>query len=161
MNCLITVYSYHHGNTRKVAEAIAGVVGATVKAPAEIAGNEVRAYQLLGFGAGIDSGHHYQELLDFADTLPTADGKKCFIFSTSAVQGEKKVANDHARLRHILTSKGYDVVGEFSCKGFNTNLFLKYIGGMNKGRPNAEDIGKAEQFGQELKERCERLFTAS
>ena len=39
-----------------------------------------------------------------------------------------------------LESKGYKVVDEFQCKGFNTNSFLKLFGGMNKGRPNASDL---------------------
>jgi hypothetical protein len=29
--------------------------------------------------------------------------------------------------------------------------FLKYIGGMNKGRPNAEDLKHAEEFAENLK----------
>ncbi len=40
---------------------------------------------------------------------------------------------------------------EFSCKGFNTNSFLKYFGGINKGRPNEEGIKNAEAFASELK----------
>jgi hypothetical protein len=31
------------------------------------------------------------------------------------------------------------IVDEFGCAGLNTNGFLKFFGGMNKGRPNAED----------------------
>jgi hypothetical protein len=29
---------------------------------------------------------------------------------------------------------------------------MKYLGGMNKGRPNAEDLKHAEEFGQNLKQ---------
>ena len=35
---------------------------------------------------------------------------------------------------------------EFGCTGFNTNRFLKYFGGINKGRPNAEDLKKRESL---------------
>jgi hypothetical protein len=44
------------------------------------------------------------------------------------------------------------IIDEFSCVGFNTNSFLKYIGGLNKGRPNAEDLKHAEEFTQNLKQ---------
>ena len=44
------------------------------------------------------------------------------------------------------------IVGEFACKGFNKNSFMKYFGGMNKGRPNAEDLKHAEEFAQKLKQ---------
>ena len=66
--------------------------------------------------------------------------------------GKAKVAADHLLLREKLQSKGYVIVDEFSCKGFNTNSFLKYFGGMNKGRPNAEDLKNAEKFAQKLKQ---------
>lgn len=146
MKCLIILHSYHHGNTRKIAEAIAGKIGAALISPAEIEKTDLGEYDLIGFGSGIDSGKHYKEILDCADRLLPVNDKKCFVFSTSAVQGEKKVAKDHARLREILQSKGYQVIGEFSCLGYNTNLFLKYFGGMNRGRPNAQDIQNAKNF---------------
>ena len=66
--------------------------------------------------------------------------------------GKDKVAQDHSLLREKLQSKGYNIVDEFSCKGFNTNSFLKYFGGMNKGRPNAEDLKHAEEIAQDLKQ---------
>jgi hypothetical protein len=65
--------------------------------------------------------------------------------------GKEKVAKDHSTLRKKLQSKGYIIVDEFACKGFNTNSFMKYLGGMNKNRPNAEDLKHAEEFAQNLK----------
>jgi flavodoxin len=44
------------------------------------------------------------------------------------------------------------IIDEFSCAGFNTNSFLKLFGGLNKGRPNAEDLKHAEVFAENLKE---------
>jgi flavodoxin len=44
------------------------------------------------------------------------------------------------------------IVDEFNCHGFNTNSFLKHFGGMNKGRPNDEDLKHAEEFAQNLKQ---------
>jgi len=107
---------------------------------------ELEEYELIGFGAGIDSGRHYKPLLELVDMLPSVNKKPAFIFSTSAVQGKSKVENDHSALRQMLLSKGYMVIGEFSCKGFNTNSFLKYIGGMNKGKPDCDDLKCAEEF---------------
>ncbi|MFX1572859.1 MAG: hypothetical protein ACFFB0_08920 [Promethearchaeota archaeon] len=42
------------------------------------------------------------------------------------------------------------IIDEFQCKDFNTNSFMKYFGGMNKGRPNVEDLKYAEEFAQKL-----------
>src|SRR5665647_2393013 len=151
MKSLIVVYSYHHKNTQKVAEVMAKVLDAQIKSPQETGSDELKKYDLIGFGAGIDSDKHYRELLDFADALPQVTDKKAFIFSTSGVTGEKKRIKDHLALREKLHSKGYLIIDEFQCKGFNTNLFLKYFGGINKGRPNEEDLKRAEAFAEKLK----------
>ena len=152
MKSLLVVFSYHHMNTEKVAKVFAKVLDAQIKTPEQTNPEELNEYGLIGFGAGIDSGEHYRPLLDFADKIPQVDNKKAFIFSTSALTGEKKAAEDHSSLREKLQSKGYVVVDEFQCKGFNTNSFMRFLGGMNKGRPNAEDLKNAEEFAQNLKQ---------
>jgi flavodoxin len=152
MKCLLIVYSYHHNNTRKIAETMAKVLDAEIKTPQQSNPEDLQNYDLVGFGAGIDSGKHYKVLLDFADGLPQVTSKEAFIFSTAGVAGEKKLTKDHSALREKLEAKGYRIVGEFQCKGFNTNVFLKYFGGMNKGRPNEEDLKHAEEFAQNLRE---------
>ena len=157
METLVIVFSYHHKNTEKIAQVIAKVLDAQVKSPQETGSDKLKKYDLIGFGAGIDSGKHYRELLDFADALPQVTDTKVFIFSTSGITGEKKLANDHSALRGKLQSKGYLIVDEFQCKGFNTNSFLKYFGGINKGRPNSEDLKHAEEFAMNLKKNIRGL----
>ena len=151
MNSLVIVYSYHHHNTEKIADAMAKVLDAQIKKPQDINPEELQEYDLVGFGSGIYGEKHHESLLDLADTLPKVTNKKAFIFSTSAIMGKNKVAKDHLMLREKLQSKGYIVVDEFACKGFNTNSFMKFLGGMNKGRPNAEDLKHAEEFAHNLK----------
>lgn len=145
-NCLIIVHSYHHNNKAKIACEFSEVLQAKVVTLEEVILEKVQEYDLIGFGAGIDSGRHYQPLLDLVDSLPSVSQKAAFIFSTSAIQGATKVKKDHSLLRRKLESKGYAIVGEFSCRGLNTNLFLKFFGGMNKGRPNSEDFRNARKF---------------
>ncbi len=66
------------------------------------------------------------------------------------------MANNHAEIRGKLQLKGFDVIGEFGCAGWNTNSFLKYFGGLNKGRPDAEDLMNAEVFARDLMEKARR-----
>jgi flavodoxin len=157
MKTLVIVFSYHHKNTEKIAQVIAKILDAQVKSPQDTGSDELKKYDLIGFGAGIDSGKHYKELLDFADALPQVTDKKAFIFSTSGITGEEKLTNDHSALRGKLQSKGYLIIDEFQCKGYNTNSFLKYFGGMNKGRPNSEDLKYAEEFAINLKKNIRSL----
>ena len=139
-------------NTEKVAEVFARILSAQIKAPKEVEPEELQDYDLVGFGSGIYDAKHHRTLLELANIVPVVTDKKAFIFSTSAIMGKDKVVKDHSKLREKLQSKGYIIVDEFACKGFNTNVFLKYLGGMNKGRPNAEDLRYAEEFAQKLKQ---------
>ncbi len=147
MKSLIFLYSYHHNNTEKIANAIAKVLEAEIKTPQQVKLEEFQEYDLVGFGSGIYGEKLHKSILNLADKLPRVTNKKAFIFSTSAIT-EKK--NNHKAIREILQSKGYIIVDEFNCRGFNTNSFLKFFGGMNKGRPNAEDLKNAEEFAQNL-----------
>lgn len=135
---------------------MAKVLDAQIRTSQQTDPKVLQGYSLVGFGAGIDSGRHYKPLLDFADKLMQVDNKHAFIFSTAGVTGEKKLSKDHSTLRGKLETKGYMIIGEFQCKGFNTNVFLKYFGGMNKGRPNEEDLKHAEEFAQNLKNKVQR-----
>jgi flavodoxin len=151
MKSLLIVFSYHHHNTEKVAKVFAKVLDARIITPEQVNPKELQEYNLVGFGSGIYGEKHHESLLDLANRLPQITDRKAFIFSTSAISGKEKVANDHSILRKKLQSKGYIIVDEFACKGFNTNSFMKYFGGMNKGRPNADDLKNAEEFAQNLK----------
>ena len=156
MKSLIIVYSYHHHNTEKIANVMAKVLEAKIKTPLQVNPEEFQEYDLIGFGSGIYGEKNHESLLELADTLPKIFNRKAFIFSTAALTGKKKTAKDHLKLREKLQSKGYLIVDEFQCKGFNTNSFMKYLGGMNKGRPNAEDLKHTEQFAQNLKQSLEK-----
>jgi len=166
MKSLLVLFSYHHNNTEKIANVFAKVLDAQIKTPQQIDPEELQEYGLIGFGSGIYGGKHHKVLLDLADKLPQVTDRKAFIFSTSGMTGEAKVAEDHSPLREKLQSKGYMIVDEFNCAGFDTyggdeeaNLIEKLIGrinkligGINKGRPNVEDLKHAEEFAQNLKQ---------
>ena len=129
---------------------MASVLNAQIKTPQETNKDEIPHYDLVGFGSGIYSAKHDKSLLELVQELPEVKNKNTFIFSTAGITGKSKASKDHATIRKKLESKGYKIVGEFQCKGFNTNSFLKLFGGMNKGRPNAVDLENAENFALNL-----------
>ena len=155
MKSLLVLFSYHHNNTEKIANVFAKVLDVQIKTPQQINPEELQEYSLIGFGSGIYGGKHHNVLLDLADKLPQVTNRKAFIFSTSGVT-KKNQPKIHLSLIEKLQSKGYMIVGEFNCKGFNTNSFIKLFGGMNKGRPNAEDLKHAEEFAQNLKQNLQK-----
>ncbi len=152
---LVVVFSYHHGNTEQIAHAVANVLGAEVKTPQQVTPEEIAKYDLVGFGSGIYSATFDPSVLDLVDRLPRAEGKNAFLFSTygapAFVANREFIEKNHEQIREKLQAKGYTVIGEFGCAGWNTNSFLKYFGGLNKGRPNAEDLRNAEEFARSVK----------
>ncbi len=171
MKSLLVLFSYHHNNTEKIANVFAKVLDAQIKTPQQINPEELQEYNLIGFGSGIYDTKHHKTLLDLADKLPLVTNKKAFIFSTSG--WTRYTAENHSPLREKLRSKGYMSVDEFNCAGFDTyggdkeaNLIEKLMGrlnkrfgGINKGRPNAEDLKHAEEFAQNLKQSMKRSET--
>jgi flavodoxin len=159
MKTLIILFSYHHKNTEKIAQTMAGVLDAQIKMPRDVRLEELSKYDLVGFGSGIYDGRHHSSLLDLADKLPISAGQKVFIFSTSGVPvsilGNKFLDNyshkAHAALRNKLELNGYEILGAFISPGFNTNVFLKYFGGLNKNRPDQNDLESARQFAKKIK----------
>ncbi|MHA2272211.1 MAG: flavodoxin family protein [Candidatus Hodarchaeales archaeon] len=149
MKSLLVLFSIHHRNTEKIANVFAKVLDAQIKTPQQLNPAELQEYGLIGFGSGIYSGKHHKTLLNLADNLPPVTDRNAFIFSTS---GLRELTKNHSLLREKLQSKGYTIVDEFNCRGFNTNSFLRFFGGMNKGHPNADDLKQAEEFAHTLKQ---------
>jgi len=146
MKTLIIYYSKHHRNTEKIAKVIGKVLDADVVELHNLDMGRLAEYDLIGFGSGIYYSRHDKNLLEFANKLPHMD-KKAFIFSTSGMG----LSVYHRALKKKILDKGLKLVGEFSCKGFDTVGPFQYIGGINKGRPNEADVARAKEFAETLK----------
>ena len=149
---ILIVFSYHHLNTRKIAEVLAEELGARILRPQDVDPAELFGCRLIGFGSGIYNAEHHAGLLRLAERLPEVNGNAAFIFSTSGIYTRRKAANDHEVLRNILQGRGYKIAGEFGCRGWDTYSILKYIGGLNKGRPNDHDFERARAFARKLQQ---------
>jgi len=155
MKTLIICISVHHSNTEKIAEAMAEVLDAEVVKPNEVDVDKLQGYDLVGFGSGIYFGRHHRSLLDLVDRLsPLA--KKAFIFSTSGMRNgilQWTCRGDFNRaLKKRLFGRGFDIIGEFSCIGFDTFGPFKLVGGINKRRPDEKDLEKARYFAERMED---------
>lgn len=148
MKTLIIYFSIHHQNTEKIAKATAEVLGAELVKNPEVKAEKILNYDLIGFGSGIYFWRHHRSLLNLVKNLPAMKGKSAFIFSTSGAKYAKKLI--HCSLRKLLIKKGFKIIGEFNCPGFDTFGPFKFFGGFNKGRPNEKDLEAAKKFAQEL-----------
>jgi len=113
---------------------------------------------LVGFGSGIYSATFHKSLLDLADRLPQAGNTKVFLFSTygapAFIATREFIEKNHQQIQEKLQVKMYTVIGDFGCAAWNTNSFLKYFGGLNKSKPDANDLHHAEAFAESLKKRA-------
>jgi len=148
MKTLIVCQSVHHGNTMKVANAMAELLSAELRKPGEVTAGDFADYELIGFGSGIYNQKHHASLFKLLGSLESPGNRKCFVFSTASICYLKM----HEPLRSALIAKGFEVVDEFICRGFMDYDFTKYLfGGINKGRPNSKDLDKARAFALNLK----------
>jgi len=89
------------------------------------------SYDIVGFGVGMDTGKNYQQLLKFVENLPNIQNKKAFIFSTIGISSERRMKKDYAVLLNLLENKGFVIMNDFDCEGFNTSSILKCISEIN------------------------------
>jgi flavodoxin len=151
MKALIIYISVHHGNTERIAKVMANVLDADLLPVEQADASMLEQYDLIGFGSGIYFGKYHESLLDFVDKLPMLKNKKAFIFSTSGLRKIPFFHDFDKPLKEKLQQKGFDIIGEFSCRGLDTYRATKLVGGINKGRPNTQDLKQAEDFARGLK----------
>ena len=152
MEKAVIIYaSTHHGNTKKLAEAIANQYGIHLIDATKQQTADLSAYDLIGFASGIDFGRFYDSAEQFLEkNLP--ENKRVFFLYTCA-----KVSNRFTEtIKTAARKKGAIILGEYGCRGFNTYGPWKMIGGMNKGHPNTQEIEGALRFYQSLLMRLRR-----
>jgi flavodoxin len=149
MSALIVCRSRSHGNTFKVARVIADVLGAEIVEPTAVLPLSITDHDLVGFGSGIYSLSFDPELRRFAASLSSVHDKSAFVFATSGL-GRIIELPGRTPLAKLVESAGYGMVGSFCCPGFDTWLPLRLVGGLNKGRPNEDDLERAREFARRL-----------
>ena len=144
LKTLIIYSSIHHGNTEKIGKAMAETLNADIINVTDVSINELQNYDLIGFGSGIYGGKFHKNMLALIEKLPSTANKKSFLFSTSSMG----TIGYNSYIEEKLKGKGFEIIGNFSCKGYDTFGPFKLIGGIGKGRPNEEDIKKAQDFAE-------------
>jgi len=147
MKVIIFYKSIHHGNTKKIVDVMASILGAEVREVVnEVYNVKLEDYDLIGFASGIYGFKHHKEILNLADRSEELENKKIFIVSTN---GEGKI-RQHKKLRTILISKQVKIIDEFACCGFSDWGPTKFFGGIKKGHPDEVDLKEAEEFARRL-----------
>ena len=145
MKTAICYYSRHHGNTLKILQSIknAGDIDLIdVTAPQTV---HLEDYDCIGFASGIYYGKFQNGVLLFAQQHLPQGKPVFFVYTYGGAKGKGAKA-----MAEIAQAKGCPVLGEFSCKGYDTFGPFRLVGGIAKGHPNLRDLEKARTFYQEL-----------
>lgn len=151
---LLVYKSVHHQNTAQIAREMAGVLGAECCSPAECPYSRLADVDLLGIGSGVYYGRVHDELWQWVRDLPSvhAPNLPVFIFTTSGLSVFAKIW--HWPLKNMLAKKGYEIMDEFSCRGFDTWGPLWLAGGLNRRHPDERDLQRAREFAGRLLGSC-------
>ncbi len=145
MRTAIVYYSKHHGNTKKLVDAIAAVEEITLIDAAETTDADLAPFDRIGFASGIYFSGFARQVLSFADAhLP--EGKDVFyVYTHGAPAG-----NFLKGIRAIAEKKHCRELGTYHCTGFDTFGPFKLVGGIAKGHPTVEEITGAAEFFRKL-----------
>lgn len=147
MKTAIVYYSKHHGNTKKLIDAIAAkhevdLIDVTNTPDADLSG-----YDRIGIASGVYGGNLAKQVVAFAEkNLP--EGKGVFYIYTSSVTKDSALK----AVRAIAGGKGNPELGAYHSKGFDTFGPFKLVGGVGKGHPNDAEISGAVEFYEGLGE---------
>jgi len=148
MRKAIFYISYYRNNTVKIIESMNRILKADLYNLVDNINPEiVNNYDIIGLGSGIYFTRHHERLLNFASKITNGKNKKVFLFSTRC---NINLGKYHNSLKKILQEKEIQIIGEFSVPAFDATGPFRYIGGMNKFRPNHKDLWKAESFARNI-----------
>ena len=127
MKTAIVYYSAHHGNTKKLLDAIAKQDDVTLIEAAKSQNTDLSQYDLIGFASGVYYGKFHDSVMQFAQNcLP--QGKRVFLVYTCGTN--RKSYTD--AIEKIMDSKDAHMLGAYGCPGFDTFGPFKLIGGIAK-----------------------------
>ena len=145
MKTAICYYSRHHGNTRKVLEAMADAGQVDLLDVTARQAIHLEEYDCIGFASGIYAFDVHKAVAEFARQYLPQGKPVFFVYTYGGAKG-----SGAKTLSEIAKEKGCPVLGEFSCKGYDTFGPFKLVGGIAKGHPNAQDLQNARSFYRNL-----------
>ncbi|QTQ10753.1 flavodoxin [Treponema parvum] len=143
MNKIAIIYaSIHHKNTEKLVTEISKEIEIDIFNINKVKEVDFSKYETIGFASGIYMGKFHQSIYKFLEKHEADIPKKTFVLCTSGI-GKGRYAK---KFYSYLQDRGFEVLGAFECKGFDTYGLFKFFGGLAKGHPNTKDIENVVTF---------------
>ena len=141
MKTAIIYYSEHHGNTKKLLDAIAAADPDAELIDVTKETRDLSGYDRIGIASGIYFSNFAKQVLAYAEAyLP--EGKPVFYIYTHGAAGGDFLKG----IRAVASKKKCTELGEYRCQGYDTFGPFKLVGGIAKGHPTKEEIEGATAF---------------
>jgi len=145
VNIAIVYYSKHHGNTKKLLDAIKELIDVKLINVAECKEADLSDYDIIGFASGIYYGKFSRDVIEFArNNLPGK--KRVFLINTYGLKSKGYTK----KIEKIIRDKSCQLLGTYGCRGFDTFGPFKLFGGIAKGHPDENDVNGAVEFFKEI-----------
>lgn len=141
MKTAIIFASTHHGNTKKLVDAIAAQYSVTLMDATATKSADLTGYDRLGFASGVAFGKYYPQMLSFMEAS-VPEGKPVFFIHTAGDPRE----GHNAAAKAITDARRCKALGTYCCKGFDTFGPFRLVGGIAKGHPTDAEIAAAVAF---------------
>ena len=145
MKTAIVYYSQHHGNTKKLLDAIAAQEDVTLISVLEDANADLSSFDRIGFASGIYYGSFARQIISFASAHLPENKDVFYIYTHGAPKGGFLKS-----IREVAEKKHCRELGHYHCLGFDTFGPFRLVGGIAKGHPTEEEIAAAVRFYQAL-----------
>jgi len=138
----IVFYSKHHGNTKKLLDAIVEKDNSvTLIDVNEQPDADLSSFDRIGLASGIYYSSFAKQIIAFAESnLP--EYKDVFYIYTHGAP----IGSFLREIRAAAKKKNCREIGKYHCCGFDTFGLFGKIGGISKGHPDEKDISKAVDF---------------
>ena len=146
MSTAIVYYSKHHGNTKKLLDAIAAEDAAvTLIDVTEQPDADLSPYDRIGLASGIYFSSFAKQIISFAEAHLPESRDVFYIYTHGA-----PVGGFLRGIRAAAKKKNCREIGKYHCHGFDTFGPFGKIGGIAKGHPDGKDLAKAVAFYRSL-----------
>ena len=145
MTTAIVYFSQHHGNTKKLLDAIAATEDVTLIDVTTNPTADLSSFDRIGFASGIYYTSFAKQVLSFAEAYLPEGKDVFFIYTHGAPKGGFLTA-----IRSVTEKKHCRELGSYHCLGFDTFGPFKLVGGIAKGHPTEDEIKGAVEFYQRL-----------
>ena len=145
MSTAIIYYSAHHGNTKKLLDAIAAADPGVELIDVTKEAKDLSGYDRIGIASGIYFSNFAKQVIAYAEANLPEEKPVFFLYTHGAPVGDFLKG-----IRAVTSKKNCRELGEYRCQGFDTFGPFKLVGGIAKGHPTQEEMDGAVAFYQGL-----------